>query len=158
MTNDLPYLELRCPKCRWSEVCGRMEMVRWLRKAGKLRPGREPEPEILQELFPTAVPKLACPKCGGTGLTLGPAREDLFEWPGDRACSACGQSISAERLQAVPDAKLCPACQQAEEQGRGVGEVEYCPQCGAPMALRPTRGSGVTRYEMVCTANPPCRR
>ena len=158
MTDDLPYLELRCGKCGWNEVCGRMEMVRWLRTAGKLRPGREPEAEIVRELFPTVVARLVCPQCGAGGLSFGPAREDVSEWPGDRVCSSCGKTISSERLDALPDAQLCAVCQRADEQGQGPAEVEYCPQCGAPMALKPTRGAGVTRYEMVCTSIPPCRR
>jgi DnaK suppressor protein len=33
-------------------------------------------------------------------------------------CSNCGESVNRKRLEAVPWAKLCLACQELEEQGR----------------------------------------
>jgi ssDNA-binding Zn-finger/Zn-ribbon topoisomerase 1 len=155
MSRDNPYYELRCRQCNWTEVCGTEGMVRWLRRAKKVRPGREPDLEILVELFQAVAPQLSCPECGQQGLVVGLAEAD---WPEERPCAACGKLIAPERLEAVPDATLCAACQRDEEHGRLPAEVEYCPKCGAPMALRPTKSAGVTRYEMVCTAIPPCRR
>jgi len=51
----------------------------------------------------------------------------------------------------------CLACSWAEESGQAPAAVEFCPRCGAPMELRPSKSAGVTRYVMTCTANPPCR-
>lgn len=129
-------------------------MVRWLLKIRKIRPGREPDLEILTELFHAMAGQLACPECGATGLIIGPA-DDEADWPGERPCAACGKLISAERLEALPNTTLCAACQRAEEEGRPKVEVDYCPRCGAPMTLRPTTTGGVTRYKLVCTGN--CR-
>ena len=151
------YVELRCPRCAWAEVCGPGEVARWLRQARKLRAQSEPEWEILYELLRATSAQLACPECGTRGLAVGPAPEDLTAWPGDVVCKACGKSISRERLEAVPGAALCAGCQRAEETGRPNVEVEYCPKCGAPMELRPKRSGGITRYVMTCTADPPCR-
>jgi Zn finger protein HypA/HybF involved in hydrogenase expression len=155
MSTHTPYYELRCRQCSWTEVCGAEGMVRWLLKIGKIRHGREPDLDILTELFHAMTGQLVCPECGATGLAASPV-DDAADWPEERPCAACGKLISAERLEALPDATLCAACQRAEEEGRTEVDLEYCPRCGAPMTLRPSTG-GVTRYKLVCTANPPCR-
>ncbi|MHB1038452.1 MAG: TraR/DksA family transcriptional regulator [Pirellulales bacterium] len=152
-----PYLELRCRACSWSEACGPDAMIRWLVKAKKVRPGRAPEPEILVEVFRATAGQLACPQCGEMGLEVGQAVEDEVDWPSARSCAACAKPIPPERLAVVPNATLCAACQRDEEQGRAKVEVEYCPRCGSPMELRQSRATGVTRYVLACTGNPPCR-
>jgi len=152
-----PYWERRCPACAWNEVYGTEGMIRALAAAGKIRPGREPEVEILLELFRVFAEQQPCPQCGATGLTLRDAADDV-DWPEARACAACRRPIAAERLAALPQATLCAACQRDEELGRAPAEVDYCPRCGAPMELRPSRSAGITRYELVCTSVPPCRR
>lgn len=157
MNGPTAYLELRCPRCSWSELCGTEGMARWLAKARKLRPGREPDAEILAELFRVAAPGLACPACGETGLAAGLPEEDRFDWPGGRNCEACKKAIPRERLEALPEAVLCAACQRDEELGRGKTEPDYCPRCGSPMELRLSRAGGITRYALACTAQPPCR-
>ena len=157
MNDRRRYLELRCPRCSWAEVCGPEAVAGWLRKAGKLRRRDEPEREILYELFRAAAGGLACPDCGTTGLVAGPPLEDKTDWPGPKPCSSCGKPIAPERLEAVPGTALCAACQQQEELGRLKTETDYCPKCGAPMELRPSSSGGLTRYVLVCTANPPCR-
>ena len=157
MNDPSQYVELRCPACSWAEVGGPEAVAGWLRRARKLRARSAPELDILYEILQATAGQLACPSCGNVGLSIGPARDDEADWPGARACSACGQPISEERLRAVPATALCAACQQDEERGRAKTEIEYCPRCGAPMALRPTRAGGVTRYVLVCTGSPPCR-
>ena len=156
MPHDVDYFDLRCPACGWSELCGPEGMTRWLLKARKLRPRSAPDPDILVEVFRAAAPHLSCPRCGRTGLAATVAEEDE-DWPGDRRCAACHRPITAERLRALPGAKFCAACQKAKEGGQATGETEYCPRCGAPMALRLSKTPGVTRYVMACTATPPCR-
>lgn len=156
MPDDTQYYDLRCPECSWGEHCGPEEIAQWLRKARKLRPGREPEPEILYEVFRGTAGQLACPRCGRAGLVAAPA-DDEADWPVAPRCRACRQPISAERLGAVPEATLCADCQSQEEDGQPAGEVEYCPRCGAPMALRLSKAAGLARYVLVCTGTPPCR-
>lgn len=157
MSHSADYLELRCPNCTWAEVCGPEGVIRWLRQARKLRARSEPDLEILYEVFRGTVGQLTCPKCGSAGLVVGPAPDDQADWPAGRACDDCGKAISHQRLLAVPETTLCAACQRDEELGRGRSETEYCPKCGAPMDLRPSRAGGVTRYVLACTGNPPCR-
>lgn len=148
------YLELQCD-CGWRESLGVRQITGWLRKLGKLRPGREPEEEILYELFRAAVPQLACPQCGGRTLQRVAASRD--EWSDEPLCESCRRPIPAERRQAIPGTRRCAACQGNEEAGRLPAEVEYCPRCGSPLALRLSRRAGLARYVMVCTAHPPCR-
>ena len=102
------YHDLRCPECGWCEVCGPESVIRWLRKAGKVRPGREPEPEILGELFRALAGQLQCPRCGRTGLSATLAPDDDVDWPGDVPCAVCGKPIAPERLEALPGVEtLC---------------------------------------------------
>lgn len=157
MVGGHEYFELRCRRCSWCQVCGPEEVVGWLRKARKLRAGGAPEWEILVEVFLAAAPRLVCPECGAEGLSAGPAPDDAGDWPELKTCASCSAPIEEERLRAVPGATLCAACQRDEELGRGCRETDYCPRCGAPMELRPSRSGGVTRYVLACTANPPCR-
>jgi len=154
MDSDNDYFLLSCPACGWREECGHEAVLRWLRAARKVRPGREPEPEILHEVFLGSARQWACPECRLVGLHAEPLDEG-GDWPGSRLCDGCRQPLSAERIAALPHVRLCPACQRKEEAGGSNDEVEYCPRCGAPMALRLAPGGGVTRYVMACTA---CRR
>lgn len=157
MSDDIDYLELRCPDCSWSEVCGREGQARWLRAAKKIRAGREPEAAILEELFRSNARHWACPRCGRTGLAVAVAVDEAA-WGDEPLCAECRRPISRDRLEAVPGTTRCAACQQNEEQGRSPEGVEYCPRCGAAMALRLSGAGGLSRYVLVCTGNPPCRR
>lgn len=149
-------MELRCPACRWSQVCPAEAMANWLRAVGKLRPNRQVEEEILVEVFRASVPQFACPQCGQRGLTATPVAEG--SWPGPVRCEGCGKAIPRQRVAALPGVRLCAACQQAVESGDTEVAGEYCPRCGARMKLTLSRSAGVTRYELACTAIPPCRR
>ncbi len=149
--------EIRCPACSWSEVCGPREVARWLVQARKARAGREPEWDVMVEVFRATGPALTCPRCGAQGLAVGPPREDEEDWP-EVTCARCSRPIPKERLEALPGATRCAACQRVEESGGEPGSREYCPKCGSPMVLRLARSSGTARYVMVCTGNPPCRR
>jgi predicted RNA-binding Zn-ribbon protein involved in translation (DUF1610 family) len=111
----------------------------------------------MYEVFRATADKFACPECRHVGLSAAPAPDDGTDWPDARDCASCGKPISQERLEAVPGATLCAACQRDEELGRARTEIEYCPRCGAPMELRLSRAGGLTRYVLACTASPPCR-
>ncbi|MHB8900150.1 MAG: TraR/DksA C4-type zinc finger protein [Thermoguttaceae bacterium] len=153
----IPYFEAVCPECQWSELCGPEGMARRMVAVRRLKRTSDMSLEMLAELFQAAAGALDCPECGHVGLKLKP-RSDLDEnWPGGRACSGCGKTIPQERLEFYPDAGLCAACQGKADRGEHVGAQEYCPRCGTPMQLRTTRAGGITRYEMACTAVPPCR-
>lgn len=152
-----PYFEVVCPHCQASELCGPEGMTRRMMAARRLKRTSEINLDMLAELFQASAPFLTCLECGHTGLTLRP-RSDLDDnWPGGRPCTACGKNIPAERLELYPEATLCAACQEKIDRDDTVGDMDYCPRCGAPMQLRPSRGGGITRYKMVCTATPPCR-
>jgi len=157
MTSDDQYHLLRCPACTWCEECGHDGVLRWLRSARKVRPGREPEPEILYEVFRGTAGQLTCPQCGQRGLVIQALDDRDGDWPGAPLCDGCRQPIPRERWQALPGVRLCAACQQQEETGRGADAADYCPRCGALMELRLSRSAGLARYVMTCTGNPPCR-
>ena len=150
------YLQLSCPACSWSDIADIEGLIDWLRPVRKFREGREPEWDIVVELVQAALPELTCPKCGQKGLRVA-AVDDEADWPEPVACEVCGKPVPEERLEFFPGAKLCAACQQADDDGHGSAEVDYCSRCGAPLELRPSRRGGITRYVPTCTGNPPCR-
>jgi phage/conjugal plasmid C-4 type zinc finger TraR family protein len=47
------------------------------------------------------------------------ARQQLRQGPGLSQCEECEAPIPAARRQAVPGVRLCVACQQAHDAGRG---------------------------------------
>src|SRR5687767_12996952 len=128
-------LELQCPQCGEVAICDTDAMVRRLLGLGMLR--RNPNPDALEvrELLKAVAGRLACENCGSLGLQIAAHAADdplLFS-----ACELCGKDIGRERLAIFPEAKRCMACQRMEEQGGAQREAEYCPRCGAPLALRP---------------------
>ena len=146
---------LRCTRCSWTETCGPEGITAWLGKARRLRGGRPLEADVALEVLGGAAGELECPGCGAVGLIVQPAIED--DWPEARRCAFCNKPIPPERLEALPEADCCAACQQRAERGEAPTEVEYCPKCGAPLALRLSRSAGLTRYVRACTNVPPCR-
>jgi predicted RNA-binding Zn-ribbon protein involved in translation (DUF1610 family) len=131
-------------------------MIDWLRQVRMVRRDASPDPELIGELFRVSGGKFKCPQCGAMGLTVGPVEDDDCDdaWGMGRVCEVCQRPIARERLLAVPDARLCIECQARADRGADDTPVEYCPRCGGTMIVRPTRGSGITRYALVC---PSCR-
>jgi predicted RNA-binding Zn-ribbon protein involved in translation (DUF1610 family) len=156
MPESAPDLDLRCSACGWSEHCPPKVMLRWLQEAGMLRRNASASAAELRELLLATVSRLTCPECSSIGLHVARAAEDDIDWPGERRCEVCQKPIDAERLEALPHTRLCTTCQQGEERGGPLSE-DYCPRCGAPMIVRRAGGSGITRYEQVCSAWPACR-
>jgi ssDNA-binding Zn-finger/Zn-ribbon topoisomerase 1 len=126
-----------------------------MQQQGMLRRTADPEPELMRELLQTALSRFRCTRCEQTGLTAEEAEEDDDEeWDDARTCTGCRQPMARERLELYPDSSRCAACEQAAGQ-ESQEEVEYCPRCGSPMELRAGRGSGISKYEWVCSS---CRR
>ena len=123
---------------------------------------REPDPDedLVATLFVEAAPRMTCPICKEKQLWRGrrPKTCDDGDWQAAVLCEVCREPIDPERLEAIPGTKRCAACQGKAESGRLVeDEPDYCPQCGAIVEIRVSRGSGITRYKRVCTGEPPCR-
>jgi hypothetical protein len=153
--------ELTCRQCGWRTVCGRDDAVARLRIIGLLRREREPEEDLVEALFVEAAPQMTCPICKEKSLFARPL-QDLAEEPGDWQaavlCDVCREPIDPERLEAIPGMKRCAKCATKAESGQ-LSEIEpdFCPNCGALVEVRVSRGSGITRYKRVCTGEPPCR-
>jgi hypothetical protein len=151
--------ELKCRRCDWRTVCGHDDAVARLRLIGLLRREPEPDESLAAELFVESAPRMTCPVCKEKSLAASPA-ESLpdDDWLAAVLCEICLEPIPPERLEALPGAKRCARCQQKAETGElRESEPEYCPQCGALVEIRVSRGTGITRYKRVCTGNPPCR-
>lgn len=148
---------VRCPKCGHSELVLVGTAADWLRKAGMLRRTSRPSPAELAELLPVAAGQVACPQCGSKGLSVAAWDQETTssDWPEARRCEGCGGAIEPERLELMPDAKQCSACQRKSERPGAAVDGEYCPRCGSPMTLRAST-AGVTRYRLTCT-NSRCR-
>ena len=151
--------ELLCGRCGWRTVCGREDAVARLRLIGLLRREPDPEDDTVAVLFVDAAPRMTCPLCKEKRLLARAADDtDDGDWQTAVLCEVCRAPIPPERLEAVPGAKRCAACQEQAELGAlEPPEPEYCPQCGAFVEIRMSRGAGITRYKRFCTGNPPCR-
>ena len=152
-------VELQCRACSWRTICGESDIVRRLRPLGPFRRAPEPPAEIVREMLRTHGHRLSCDRCGTAGLRVGVGADvpDAGEWEQVVVCEICRQPISPERLEIVPGATRCTACQDATDRGATFIEPEYCPKCGAILELRVSRAGGITRYKQWCTGNPPCR-
>ena len=102
---------------------------------------------------------MTCPVCKEKQLWSQLCEDDdASDWQAAVLCEVCRQPIPPERIDAIPGAKRCAACAAKAESGQLV-EVgpDFCPQCGALVDVRVSRGVGITRYKRVCTGEPPCR-
>jgi hypothetical protein len=151
------WVRVTCPACSASSLWGPQQVLDRLRTVGLLRRQKEPDWDLIYEVFPSAVDRMVCSQCGQRGLSVAEAEDEWDDEPSNpgRCCSGCGQPIPPERLAAFPDTQRCITCQQTAERGEDASEPEYCPRCGTPMQLQRRRGSGLAGYQMVC---PECRR
>lgn len=152
---DLSW-QLRCPACNEMAVFDRAQIIARLDRRGILRRDRKPSTDLLCELLKSAAAAWRCSACQQVGLIVAPVEPlDDEDWGMDRRCQRCGQVIPAERLEVFPDAQICATCKQMEQDRPVEDEPQYCPRCGSIMELKPSRGPGISRYEMRC---PDCRR
>lgn len=152
--------ELICPSCHWRTASGRDDAIARLRRIGLLRREPDPEDDYLSTLLIDAAQRMACPACHRPGLRAAKAdaTEDDGDWQAAVLCELCRQPIPPERIAALPGVKRCAVCQQQAEAGQAAADdAEFCPQCGALLDVRVSRGTGITRYKRVCTGMPPCR-
>jgi ssDNA-binding Zn-finger/Zn-ribbon topoisomerase 1 len=157
MDTPATRVELACGACGRGASLGPEDLLDWLRGRGMLRRAARPAREEVLELARSAAAAAPCESCGAVGLLLRLAAEDEGGWPQARRCAGCGGLIPPERQEALPDAELCAACQQRADQGHAPPATDYCPRCGAPMEVRPTRSAGLARYRLVCSRWPECR-
>jgi hypothetical protein len=152
-------IQLECGACGWWTVCGEAEIVRRLGALGLFRRAPEPPPDLVREVLAANGSRLTCDRCRATGLSVREGDDPAMagEWEQVVVCEICRQPISAERLEVLPRATRCAACQGAADRGATFVEPDYCPKCGAIVELRVSRTGGITRYKMWCTNNPPCR-
>jgi hypothetical protein len=111
-----------------------------------LRKATDPDPELVIELFRKSREKFECAECDAELLIEEPTDED---WPTDRKCEGCGQTIPGARIAVMPGATMCATCQEKTDLGEAVGEAEYCERCGGILVMRKA-GAGITRYIMRC--------
>jgi hypothetical protein len=150
---------LKCRRCGWRTVCGRDDAIARLRLIGLLRREPDPDENVVAALLVDAAPRMTCPICKEKTLAAAPAEPEAEDqWLAAVLCDICRQPIPPERVEALPGVTRCTGCQQKSEAGALTDtEPEYCPQCGALLEIRMSRGPGISRYKRFCTGNPPCR-
>lgn len=152
--SDPDLSRLRCPSCGRVLIVGHAERFAALQQIGMLRKAKNPEPELVSELFQSSLDRIPCPGCGASGLAPAKAEAgDFDDWQQGRACEVCKKPIAAERLEVFPTATRCAACQNKEANG-AADEADYCPKCGDLRQMRPAPGRSGS-YRMYC---PTCRR
>lgn len=151
--------ELTCANCGWRTVCGRDDAIARLRILGLLRREPDPDEDVVAELLVDAAPRMTCPLCKEKRLSARPSVDEAEDdWQAAVLCELCREPIDPERLEAIPGTKRCAECQGKSERGQlAEYEADYCPNCGALVEVRVSRGGGITRYKRVCTGDPPCR-
>lgn len=150
-------VELACPDCGRTELCRLDDAISRLRLVGALRRDKAPDGAIVEALLCDASALMTCSGCKRIGLVVRDAEEEADDWLAAALCEACRKPIDPERLDALPGVKRCAACQEKSESGESDDEPDFCPRCGSLMELRTSRGSGITRYRLFCTGDPPCR-
>ncbi len=130
---------------------GLSEKLARLRSLGKLKRAKNPDPDLVRELFLASLPQLPCEGCGKTALGLHAAidEDDPELWGEARRCESCGEPIPAERLEIFPDAVRCAACQ---DKPAAPGEDDFCPRCGNRMQVA-LSSRGLSQYRLRC---PSC--
>ena len=137
-------------------MIGPLQMLDRVHAAGMLKREKEPDGELVRELFRSSAGARRCGACGSGAVVLEPCADaEDDDWGDVRCCQRCGATIPAERLEVFPDTQLCVTCQQSRDRGTDDAEPEYCPRCGSIMQLRLSRSSGISRYVMHC---PACGR
>jgi hypothetical protein len=144
-------LELVCPVCQATELCGPSQMLARMRTISILRREAKPESSLIVELFRCSADKFTCHSCDAMGLTVREPADD--GWNDGRKCIDCSQLIPPERLEVFPDAVRCAQC-ESKQSGALEDQREFCPKCGEVLVIRQRRGSGISKYEMSC---PRCR-
>ena len=139
-------------------MCGRVDAIARLRIVGRLRRDPDPDDDLVAALLVETAPQMTCPLCKEKKLRARPTVDDgADEWQAAVLCEVCREPIDPERVEAIPGTKRCAACQGKAEAGQLADEPDYCPNCGALVEIRVSRGGGITRYKRVCTGEPPCR-
>lgn len=117
-----------------------------------LKRATKPKHDVLVELARAAAPRLVCDACHAVGLNVSTLdSQDDVDWPEARLCEVCRAPIPAERLEAIPSATRCVACQEG---GRGADEhqaAQFCEHCGGLLTIRLSRGRRTAQYKMVCS-------
>ena len=138
---------LRCPACGWQKLCGPEDMLARLRALGMLRREAQPPLAMVLELLQAQLSRLRCDACSAAGLVCLDVADDFDDWGTGRLCASCGRPLPAERLELLPDAQRCAACEQTHQV---TADAEFCPRCGGQLQVKSGRGPGVARYRLVC--------
>lgn len=153
----IQWYEIQCMSCGDSQRVDSAGRLRWLQRAGHLRKLQDPHSPLIEALIPGALGISVCHVCQGTGMTIQvkqggtPVLEDEAEWGVARLCEDCRQPISRERLEALPEAQKCMACQSTATCAVAVSTLsdENCPRCGNWLHWETLRSS-VRTHRLVC--------
>ncbi len=79
--NGQKYLEVVCRSCGHRVVVGLSAMLAQLHSEGLLKRAKDPDADLVRELYTSRVAQLPCPTCHATRLTWQPLEdEDGVDW------------------------------------------------------------------------------
>jgi hypothetical protein len=149
-----PRFELRCPACSNVQILDLETAVARLRERGFLRRSDEQSAEMVLPLLTHSASTWSCDRCHSQGLQVRPtssrpSRDEDAAWEDTRPCTRCGRPIAKERIEALPNATLCIACENASG-NQNEDEPQFCRHCGSIMQVTRSRRPGITRYVLEC--------
>lgn len=145
---------LRCSACAHVTVIDFDEAVSRLRQHGHFRRADADSAEVVLALLELVAASWSCDRCPSNGLAVTrdhrlAACEEESAWENSRPCAKCRRSIAPERLEALPNATLCIACETGSRDANHE-EPSFCTRCGARMEVARSRRAGPTRYILEC--------
>ncbi len=171
------WVHLQCSACQHMVTLDAAGRLRLLQRHGHLRRVSDPHSDLVDPLFTSQRESFVCSECKSGPLVIATAEaarlggqsskvvmssiatsqrrssseDDPEFWGETRRCETCGGKIASERLQVLPDTKLCMACAQTEQCATACSTLsdESCPRCGNWLHWI-TRRSSLQNHALSC--------
>ncbi len=171
------WVRLQCSACQHMVTLDAAGRLRWLQRHGHLRRVSDPHSDLVDPLFTSqretssvrnasrvrwVIATAEAVRMGGqsskvvissiaTSQRRSSSEDDPEFWVKLEGAKLAGGKIASERLQVLPDTKLCMACAQTEQCATACSTLsdESCPRCGNWLHWI-TRRSSLQNHALSC--------